>query len=214
MATVAIGRRPSALATQSTDRALLRAFLDQDRLYAAYREGRKVLIVGNGGSAATASHMACDLAKNVFGQFPGDAAPSGRFKVLALTDNIPLITAWANDAGYDRVFLEQVRTFTDPGDVLVAISGSGNSPNVVEAVKLARRLGAETIGILVFSGGKLKDLVDRAVIVTSDGHPDVCATGNLATPAEQQRILQQTLAANPGLSVQVHTIYVGRSNEA
>lgn len=141
-----------------------------DRLYAAYREGRKVLIVGNGGSAATASHMACDLAKNVFGQFPGDAAPSGRFKVLALTDNIPLITAWANDAGYDRVFLEQVRTFTDPGDVLVAISGSGNSPNVVEAVKLARRLGAETIGILGFSGGKLKDLVDRAVIVTSDDY--------------------------------------------
>jgi D-sedoheptulose 7-phosphate isomerase len=140
------------------------------RLYAAYREGRKVLIVGNGGSAATASHMACDLAKNVFGQFPGDAAPTGRFKVLALTDNIPLITAWANDAGYERVFLEQVRTFTDPGDVLVAISGSGNSPNVVEAVKLARHLGAETIGILGFTGGKLKDLVDRAVIVASDDY--------------------------------------------
>lgn len=140
------------------------------RLYAAYREGRKVLIVGNGGSAATASHMACDLAKNVFGQFPGDATPTGRFKVLSLTDNIPLMTAWANDAGYDRIFVEQVRTFTDPGDVLIAISGSGNSPNVVEAVKLARRLGAETIGILGFKGGKLKDLVDRAVIVSSDDY--------------------------------------------
>jgi D-sedoheptulose 7-phosphate isomerase len=143
------------------------------RLYAAYREGRKVLIVGNGGSAATASHMACDLAKNIFGQFPGDSTPKGRFKVLSLTDNVPLITAWANDAGYERVFLEQVRTFTDPGDVLVAISGSGNSPNVVEAVKLAKAMKAETIGILGFAGGKLKDLVDTALIVASDDYGPV-----------------------------------------
>jgi D-sedoheptulose 7-phosphate isomerase len=93
--------------------------------------------------------------------------------VLSLTDNVPLITAWANDAGYERVFLEQVRTFTDPGDVLVAISGSGNSPNVVEAVKLAKAMKAETIGILGFAGGKLKDLVDTALIVASDDYGPV-----------------------------------------
>ncbi len=138
------------------------------RLYTAYREGKKILIIGNGGSAATASHMACDLAKNVFGQFPGNSPPAGRFKVLALTENVPLITAWANDAGYEWVFREQVRTLIDPGDVLVAISGSGASRNVMEAVKVAKSMGVETIGILGFAGGELRELVDKAVIVTSD----------------------------------------------
>ncbi len=135
------------------------------RLYAAYRRGQKVLIIGNGGSASTASHMACDLAKNVFrAPVPGQG-PAGRLKVLALTDNVPVITAWANDADYARVFAEQIRTFIDPGDVLVAISGSGNSPNIVEAVKLARTMGATTIGILGFRGGELIDLVHEAVII-------------------------------------------------
>jgi D-sedoheptulose 7-phosphate isomerase len=143
------------------------------RLYEAYRGGKKVLIIGNGGSASTASHMACDLSKNIFGQFPTDSRERGRFKVLALTDNVPSITAWANDTNHDRVFLEQVRTFTDPGDVLVAITGSGNSPNVIEAVNIARRLGAETIGLLGFGGGKVKDLVDHAIVVASNEYGPV-----------------------------------------
>lgn len=143
------------------------------RLYAAYRGGRKVLIIGNGGSASTASHMACDLSKNVFGQCLGEASRKGRFKVLALADNMPSLTAWANDTHYDRVFLEQVRTFTDPGDVVIAISGSGHSPNVVEAVQLATKLGAETIGLLGFKGGTLKNLVDVAIVVESDDYGPV-----------------------------------------
>jgi D-sedoheptulose 7-phosphate isomerase len=140
------------------------------RLHKAYRDGRKVLVIGNGGSAATASHMACDLAKTVFG---GDAVPSGahgRFKVMALTDSAPLLTAWANDTDYKRVFVEQVRTHADDGDVLVAISGSGRSPSIVEAVKLARTMGAGTIGLLGFGGGELAHLVDDAIIVASDDY--------------------------------------------
>jgi D-sedoheptulose 7-phosphate isomerase len=104
----------------------------------------------------------------VFGQFPGDSLPRGRFRVLALTDNISLLTAWANDAGYHRVFIEQMRTYFEHGDVLIAISGSGNSPNVVEAVLLARNLGVETIGLVGFGGGKLKELVDHAIVVASN----------------------------------------------
>lgn len=138
-----------------------------DRLYTAYRRGRKVLIVGNGGSASTASHMACDLSKNVFGRVPVRSRSRKPFRVLALTDNVPIITAWANDTHYDEIFMEQVRTFTDTGDLLIAVSGSGNSPNVVEAVRMARSLGADTIGLLGFGGGKLKDLVDLAIIVDS-----------------------------------------------
>jgi len=138
-----------------------------ERLYRAYVEGRTVLVIGNGGSASTASHMACDLSKNVFGQFPGGAAPTGRFKVLALTDNVPTITAWANDTEYSRVFSEQVRTFVDAGDVVIAISGSGNSPNVVQAVQLAKRMGAYTIGFLGFGGGRLGSLVDCPLVVVS-----------------------------------------------
>lgn len=139
-----------------------------DRLHIAYRERRKVLIIGNGGSAATASHMACDLAKNVLRDLSESVAGKGRFRVLALTDNAAMLTALANDTGYEAVFREQVRTLVEPGDVVIAISGSGNSPNVVEAVKLAAALGADTIGLLGFSGGALKRLVRTAVIVPGD----------------------------------------------
>ncbi len=139
-------------------------------LHGAYRTGRHVFIVGNGGSASTASHMACDLSKNIFGQFRDDAAPAGRFKVLALTDGVPVMTAWANDSAYDQIFVEQVRTFVDPGDVLIAISGSGNSPNVVKATELAKSMGATTIGLLGFAGGKLTTLVDIPLVVDSDDY--------------------------------------------
>jgi hypothetical protein len=126
-------------------------------------------------AALTRSHMACDLSKNIFGHSPTDSPERGRFRVLALTDNVPSITAWANATHYDRAFLEQVRTFTDPGDVPVAITGSGNSPNVVEPVKIAKHLGAETIGLLGFGleGGKVKGLVDQAIIVASNEHGPV-----------------------------------------
>lgn len=89
-------------------------------------------------------------------------------KVIALTDNVPLLTAYGNDVSYDRVFAEQLANFVQAGDVVLAISGSGNSPNVLAAVSLARERGAVTIGVTGFQGGKLKGLVDQAVVVPSD----------------------------------------------
>jgi D-sedoheptulose 7-phosphate isomerase len=120
---------------------------------------RQVFIMGNGGSAATASHFACDLGKGTV--MPG----LPRFRVIALTDNMPLFSALANDYGYDRVFAEQLASLVRPGDVVIAISGSGNSANVLQAVDFARQVGATTVGMTGFDGGKLKDAVDVSILV-------------------------------------------------
>lgn len=130
----------------------------------AYRSGRHVYILGNGGSASTASHFACDLSK---------AAVSGRarrIRATSLTANLALLTAWANDVSYEMVFAEQLLTVADEGDVIVAISASGNSPNVLAAVRAAHGLGAATVALVGFSGGALKDLVDVAVHIESDDY--------------------------------------------
>ncbi len=124
--------------------------------------GRVVFVVGNGGSAATASHFACDLSKGT----RRDGPPT--FHVVSLTDNVPLLTAWANDSGYDRVFSEQLTALARPGDLLVAISASGNSPNVVAAVDAARSCGMAVVGLSGRSGGRLAHLVDVVVNVPSD----------------------------------------------
>ena len=141
-----------------------------DSLHRAHEEGRHVFVIGNGGSAATASHMACDLQKTVLGTPPRPGAR--RLKITALTDSVPLLTAWGNDAGYETVFAQQLENVANEGDLLVVITASGNSRNVVEAVKTARTLGLHTIGLLGFDGGRVKDLLDQAVIVSSDhyGH--------------------------------------------
>ena len=131
-------------------------------LLSANYVGSTIFIAGNGGSAATASHFACDLAKGTI--TPGRP----RFRVIALTDNVPLMTAWSNDVAYEDLFLEQLRGLMRRGDVLFAISGSGNSKNVLKAVALARQLGGVTLGLSGFSGGELSQLVDIAVVVPSD----------------------------------------------
>jgi len=133
-----------------------------EALLDAYGSACKIFILGNGGSAATASHFACDLGKGVSG------LPGRRFKALALTDNVPLLTAWANDTTYEGVFAEQLDNLVQARDVVVAISGSGNSPNVLRAMELARERGATTIGFTGFKGGLLKDLCDICVVVPSD----------------------------------------------
>ncbi len=130
-----------------------------DVLARARNEGRMVLVLGNGGSAATASHFVVDLNKTA--NRPGTA----RLRAVALTDNVPLLTAWANDARYQDVFVEQIENFVTPGDVVIAISGGGQSPNVLAAVRRAREKGATTIGLTGFDGGQLKDLVDVCLIV-------------------------------------------------
>jgi D-sedoheptulose 7-phosphate isomerase len=124
--------------------------------------GRVVFIAGNGGSAATASHFACDLAKGTRRNGP----PT--FRVVALTDSLPVLTAWANDNGYDRIFAEQLLSLARPGDLLVLISASGNSPNILAAAEEARTLGVTTIGLTGRTGGNMAALVDLAVRVPSD----------------------------------------------
>ena len=124
--------------------------------------GRVVFVIGNGGSAATASHFACDLSKGT----RRDGPPT--FHVVSLTDNVPLLTAWANDSGYDHVFSEQLKSLGRPGDLLVAISASGNSPNVVAAVDAARSCGMSVVSLSGRSGGRLAHLVDVLVNVPSD----------------------------------------------
>lgn len=130
-------------------------------LLSANYVGSTVFIVGNGGSAATASHFACDLAKGTI--TPGRP----RLRVTALTDNVPLMTAWSNDVAYEDLFVEQLRGLMRRGDVLVAISGSGNSPNVLKAVEFARQIGGVTLGLSGFEGGQLSELVDISVVVPS-----------------------------------------------
>jgi D-sedoheptulose 7-phosphate isomerase len=122
-----------------------------------------LFLFGNGGSASLASHLACDLGK-------GTAYCNGgkRFRVLALTDNLPTLTAWANDASYEDIFSEQLRNFVQPNDVAFAISGSGSSKNVLKALQVAREARATTLGISGFQGGEMKSLCDICVIVPSN----------------------------------------------
>ncbi|MEA3367791.1 MAG: SIS domain-containing protein [Planctomycetota bacterium] len=138
-----------------------------DLVWEAYRGGRRVFLLGNGGSAATASHMMCDLAKGcaVEGKPP--------VKAMSLTDNAALLTAVGNDIGYERLFTEQLKVFLEAGDVVLAISVSGNSPNVLDAVRYARARGAATVGLIGCGGGGLEDLVDAHVTVASQNYGHV-----------------------------------------
>ena len=130
-------------------------------LHRARLDGRQVFIMGNGGSAATASHFANDLSK-------GAAVPDlPLFRAIALTDNMPLFSAYANDLGYEHVFAKQLSNLMHEGDVVIGFSGSGNSPNVLRALQMARSMQAVAIGFAGFDGGKLKEMVDICVLVPS-----------------------------------------------
>ena len=127
-----------------------------EALMGAWRERRQVFLLGNGGSAAFASHMANDLNKIVVPGLP-------RWRALALTDNVPLLTAWGNDVTYECVFAEQLRNLCQRGDLVIAISCSGNSRNVIEGIRASRELGAGVIGLTGDHGGQLKEMVDLCV---------------------------------------------------
>jgi D-sedoheptulose 7-phosphate isomerase len=146
-----------------------------DILRSARDEGRSIFVCGNGGSAATASHFATDMVK---GASYGYAS---RFRIMALTDSASTITAYANDVSYDSVFVEQLKNFAKPGDVFIAISGSGNSPNVVEAIEYANSIGCKTIAMTGKDGGKLKPAAavqlhidDKHMGRIEDAHMVVC----------------------------------------
>jgi D-sedoheptulose 7-phosphate isomerase len=130
-----------------------------ERLRAARDAGGTVYVAGNGGSASTAAHFANDLGKAT------KVSGRPRFRVLSLTDNVPWLTALANDEGYERVFAGQLENFARAGDVLIVISASGNSPNLTAAVEFARAHGVLTVGLVGFDGGVLKDLVDELIWV-------------------------------------------------
>lgn len=132
-----------------------------DLLYKAYKEEKMVFVIGNGGSAANASHFAQDLAKGT----RKNIEQVRRIKALSLTDNLPFITALGNDDGYDTIFEQQLRTFANSGDILICISGSGNSPNIIRATNWANENKLITIGITGFDGGKLKKLSKYSVHV-------------------------------------------------
>ncbi len=139
-----------------------------DILFEAYQTDHGVFCFGNGGSAALASHMAADLGKSTHVPGPAPLKKVKRLRIISLTDNLPLITAWANDSSYENVFAGQLETLLRPGDVALAISGSGNSANVLRALEFARGKGAVTVGLAGCGGGRMKALLDCPVIVASD----------------------------------------------
>lgn len=138
----------------------LLSFLDV--IERAREDEKTIFICGNGGSWATAAHMVCDFGKNT--RMPA----AKRMKVIGLGDNIPSLTAYANDEGYDRIFAEPLISMMSPDDVLIAISGSGNSPNVLRAVETAGEIGGTTLGLTGFSGGELQAKVDHCLVIPSD----------------------------------------------
>lgn len=146
-----------------------------DLLYDAWSEGRTVFTMGNGGSASTATHLACDLAKWTIAGNEGKP----RIRAMSLVDNIPLASAWTNDDGFDRVFVEQLRPWLGEGDVLIAISVHGGrggwSSNLIGAMQLAKARGAKIVGLAGFDGGLVKEMADVCIVVPIDEEP-------LATP--------------------------------
>jgi D-sedoheptulose 7-phosphate isomerase len=132
-----------------------------EMLFRAYQNQKQVLTLGNGGSASTASHMAADLGKNTI------EANMRRFRIISLNDNMSLLTALANDVGYENVFSEQLKNLVRAGDLLIVISASGNSPNVLSAIRCAQERSAQVAGLLGFGGGEAARLVDLPIVVPS-----------------------------------------------
>ena len=130
-----------------------------DLLFTCWQNDRRLIFCGNGGSGSTCTHMVCDFQKNLY-------LEGGKpFEVVSLTDSPALLLAWSNDTGFTNVFAGQARTWIRPEDVLIALSGSGNSQNVLEAVAVAREVGATALGLCGYGGGKLADACDLALVV-------------------------------------------------
>ena len=129
-------------------------------ILSAYNNERQIFIMGNGGSGSTASHFACDINKGCCFNV------EKKFKVICLNDNIPTMLAYANDLSYEKVFVEQLKNFLKPGDVVIGISGSGNSANVIQAIVYAKEKSAKTIGLTGFDGGELAGAADIPLVAS------------------------------------------------
>ena len=132
-----------------------------DFIMEAYHADKQIFVIGNGGSASTASHIACDLGKGT------SLTGKQRFRVISLTDNVATMTAWSNDACYEDVFVEQLKNLVNCGDLVIGISASGNSENVIRAIRHANELGCKTISWTGFGGGKLAQMTDISVVADS-----------------------------------------------
>jgi D-sedoheptulose 7-phosphate isomerase len=139
-----------------------------DAIFDCYQHRRMVFLCGNGGSGSNASHFCEDLGKGTLRREDYDKDTKQRLRVLSLTDNTPYILAWGNDEGFERVFVEQLKNLAGPGDLLIAISGSGNSANVLRAVEWANNHDMKTFGCTGFNGGKLKNLARQNLHVPLD----------------------------------------------
>jgi D-sedoheptulose 7-phosphate isomerase len=139
-----------------------------DAMFSCYRRDRFIFVIGNGGSGSNASHLCEDVGKGTLRRQDFDDDRKKRFRILSLSDHTPYILAWGNDEGFERVFVEQLKNLAGPGDLLVAISGSGNSPNVLRAVEWANAHGLTTFGCTGFSGGKLRALAHKGLHVPLD----------------------------------------------
>jgi len=133
-----------------------------EKMLAAYDKQRQIFVFGNGGSGSTASHLACDINKGV------SLGLTKRFKLICLNDNVPTILAYANDVSYEDVFVEQLKNLLNPGDLVIGISGSGNSRNVIKAIRYCNEHGAESVALTGFDGGKLAQLADISLIAPAD----------------------------------------------
>jgi D-sedoheptulose 7-phosphate isomerase len=189
-AVTSVAAKAYLLAVQEVLARLDHAIVDRmvDVIWRGYEKGRTLYLFGNGGSAALASHFACDIGKGTI------AGKRRRLKTVALTDNVALITAWANDKAYDAIFAEQLESLAEKGDIALAISGSGNSPNVIRGLEAARRLGMETLVLTGFEGGRAKALADLCLVVPSDSmqlieDAHLCATHAIFL-AIRQRMMQ------------------------
>jgi len=133
-----------------------------EKLVGAWRDGKRVLLMGNGGSSSSVSHIVNDMQKNI-------GLESGRpLRAMCLSDCTPLIMAWANDTHWDNIFAPQIECWAEPGDVVIGVSGSGNSMNVINGIKAANKAGAHTVGLAGFEGGLLKDAANQCLIVRSE----------------------------------------------
>ncbi|MBE3558466.1 MAG: SIS domain-containing protein [Ktedonobacteraceae bacterium] len=178
-----------------------------EMLLDCHRRGNTVFLCGNGGSAATASHFACDLAKGT------RAAGVPAFRVVALSDNVPLMTAWANDTSYERIFAEQLAALVRPEDLVVLISASGNSPNVLAAADVAHQAGATTIALTGQSGGRLAPLSDLALCVPAQAIEQVEDT-HLIIAHSICVVIRQCLCARAALAAVEQSMFQQRCLES
>lgn len=142
-----------------------------DLIWGAYKNKKTIYILGNGGSAAIATHFASDLNSTTLGHHKDFSGK--RFKAVSLSANVSEMTAWANDVGYGRCFAGPLENFIEEGDLVIGISSSGNSQNVIEAVRLAKKKGAKSVGLTGMGGGKLKEVADRCIVVDSDHYGQI-----------------------------------------